>query len=218
MEHSQDDKKVLTKDQNNDKISFVDARKCRNWQTSKTKDLVHNACVWVQVPSSALEKKEPRHMPRFFFCKGGGVPWTQGPRSPRPCGLRRSVRWEKGPLDLFLFPPHPIFRTKGNEFLDPGSMVSSPLRASSVGSVGKRSTGPFSFSTSPHLPHEGQLSSLNPGSMVSSPLRASSVAPTRNAGELSSPAFFSSFVLFFILPEVSKYRDTLRKPKEEAAP
>ena len=29
-------------------------RKCRNWQTSKTKDLVINAIVWVQVPSSAL--------------------------------------------------------------------------------------------------------------------------------------------------------------------
>ena len=29
-------------------------RKCRNWQTSKTKDLVAIAVVWVQVPSSAL--------------------------------------------------------------------------------------------------------------------------------------------------------------------
>ena len=28
-------------------------RKCRNWQTSKTKDLVSIALVWVQVPSSA---------------------------------------------------------------------------------------------------------------------------------------------------------------------
>ena len=32
-----------------------DMRKCRNWQTSKTKDLVSIALVWVQVPSSALE-------------------------------------------------------------------------------------------------------------------------------------------------------------------
>ena len=31
-----------------------DMRKCRNWQTSKTKDLVSIALVWVQVPSSAL--------------------------------------------------------------------------------------------------------------------------------------------------------------------
>ena len=30
-----------------------------------------------------------------------------GSRSPRPEGLRRSVRWEKGPLDLFLVPPPP---------------------------------------------------------------------------------------------------------------
>ena len=29
-------------------------RKCRNWQTSKTKDLVFIANVWVQVPSSAF--------------------------------------------------------------------------------------------------------------------------------------------------------------------
>ena len=28
-------------------------RKCRNWQTSKTKDLVAIAVVWVQVPSPA---------------------------------------------------------------------------------------------------------------------------------------------------------------------
>ena len=33
------------------------SRKCRNWQTSKTKDLVSNALVWVQVPSSALVLK-----------------------------------------------------------------------------------------------------------------------------------------------------------------
>ena len=30
-------------------------RKCRNWQTSKTKDLVIIVIVWVQVPSSAVE-------------------------------------------------------------------------------------------------------------------------------------------------------------------
>ena len=32
----------------------LNTRKCRNWQTSKTKDLVAIAVVWVQVPSSAL--------------------------------------------------------------------------------------------------------------------------------------------------------------------
>ena len=34
-----------------------DMRKCRNWQTSKTKDLVSIALVWVQVPSSACTIK-----------------------------------------------------------------------------------------------------------------------------------------------------------------
>ena len=34
---------------------MTDMRKCRNWQTSKTKDLVLIASVWVQVPSSALD-------------------------------------------------------------------------------------------------------------------------------------------------------------------
>ena len=29
-------------------------QECRNWQTSKTKDLVSNALVWVQVPSPAF--------------------------------------------------------------------------------------------------------------------------------------------------------------------
>ena len=37
---------------------MTDMRKCRNWQTSKTKDLVLIASVWVQVPSSALEKEK----------------------------------------------------------------------------------------------------------------------------------------------------------------
>ena len=35
--------------------SLTDMRKCRNWQTSKTKDLVIIAIVWVQVPSSAFK-------------------------------------------------------------------------------------------------------------------------------------------------------------------
>ena len=37
--------------------SLTDMRKCRNWQTSKTKDLVIIAIVWVQVPSSAYSIK-----------------------------------------------------------------------------------------------------------------------------------------------------------------
>ena len=43
--------------------SLTDMRKCRNWQTSKTKDLVIIAIVWVQVPSSALNEET--------FCDGG---------------------------------------------------------------------------------------------------------------------------------------------------
>ena len=39
-------------------------RKCRNWQTSKTKDLVIIAIVWVQVPSSAFKVK---HMLLFHL-------------------------------------------------------------------------------------------------------------------------------------------------------
>ena len=35
--------------------SEVDMQECRNWQTSKTKDLVINAIVWVQVPSPACQ-------------------------------------------------------------------------------------------------------------------------------------------------------------------
>ena len=42
-------------------------RKCRNWQTSKTKDLVHIACVWVQVPSSALKTKRLRRVIVWVF-------------------------------------------------------------------------------------------------------------------------------------------------------
>jgi len=46
----------------------------------------------------------------FFFYQAEESLEPMGSSSPRPDGLRRSVRWEKGPPDLFLFPPHPIFR------------------------------------------------------------------------------------------------------------
>ena len=45
-------------------------RKCRNWQTSKTKDLVTVYVVWVQVPSSA-RTKGIGSLNRFFFCLYG---------------------------------------------------------------------------------------------------------------------------------------------------
>ena len=43
-------------------------RKCRNWQTSKTKDLVSNALVWVQVPSSAVHGK-PCRCRAFYYLR-----------------------------------------------------------------------------------------------------------------------------------------------------
>ena len=42
-------------------------RKCRNWQTSKTKDLVGIALVWVQVPSSALNESRAGRKDLLFF-------------------------------------------------------------------------------------------------------------------------------------------------------
>ena len=73
-------------------------RKCRNWQTSKTKDLVIIAIVWVQVPSSALNNKTgtKRSVWSLSYCskpKRALSPWfkvspparsARGMRSPRP--------------------------------------------------------------------------------------------------------------------------------------
>ena len=92
-------------------------RKCRNWQTSKTKDLVSNALVWVQVPSSALKKVQP---------KG----WTFFVRKIRIESIKRghchALLWgAEGPVDLLFAPtgaerrPSPIFRitVRGLEYL-----------------------------------------------------------------------------------------------------
>ena len=73
-------------------------RKCRNWQTSKTKDLVIIAIVWVQVPSSALNNKTgiKRSVWSLSYCsmtKRALNPWfkvspparsARGMRSPGP--------------------------------------------------------------------------------------------------------------------------------------
>ena len=45
-------------------------RKCRNWQTSKTKDLVSIALVWVQVPSSAFNRNSWQSRVSAFFMSG----------------------------------------------------------------------------------------------------------------------------------------------------
>mgnify|MGYP002252142965 CR=1 FL=1 len=50
-------------------------RKCRNWQTSKTKDLVSIALVWVQVPSSAfIIRKGLSFIWKFFFVSISIIP------------------------------------------------------------------------------------------------------------------------------------------------
>ena len=73
-------------------------RKCRNWQTSKTKDLVIIAIVWVQVPSSALNNKTgtKQSVWSLSYCskpKRALTPWfkvspparsARGMRSPGP--------------------------------------------------------------------------------------------------------------------------------------
>ena len=61
-------------------------RKCRNWQTSKTKDLVIIAIVWVQVPSSALNNKTGTKQSVWSLSccskpKRALNPWVQGLRS-----------------------------------------------------------------------------------------------------------------------------------------
>ena len=60
--------------------SRKDMRKCRNWQTSKTKDLVAIAVVWVQVPSSALGKMVGnlifQRFPIFLFVAKLGYSWV----------------------------------------------------------------------------------------------------------------------------------------------
>ena len=48
---------IVAREENKEFPGKCDMRKCRNWQTSKTKDLVLIASVWVQVPSSALDKE-----------------------------------------------------------------------------------------------------------------------------------------------------------------
>ena len=85
--------------------------------------------MWVQVPSSALERKQSRSKDLLFFRSNaeeflelrvqgrlrstpvGEKPRSPRPRAPRPDGLRRSVRREKGSLDLFLNPSHFALRS-----------------------------------------------------------------------------------------------------------
>ena len=72
-----------------------------------------DSCVVTRASSSLVfrtikNKGKAFSLPLFFMCRGS--PRTRSSRSSRRRATRRSVRREKGPLDLFLNPPHPVFR------------------------------------------------------------------------------------------------------------
>ena len=81
-------------------------RKCRNWQTSKTKVLVSIAIVWVQVPSSALNNKTGAKQSVWSLSYGSKPkralnPWfkvspparsARGMRSPGPHSVSAPLR------------------------------------------------------------------------------------------------------------------------------
>ena len=81
-------------------------RKCRNWQTSKTKDLVIIAIVWVQVPSSALNNKtgikqnvwslsccsKPKRALNPWFKVSPPARSARGMRSPGPHSVSAPLR------------------------------------------------------------------------------------------------------------------------------
>ena len=100
-------------------------RKCRNWQTSKTKDLVIIAIVWVQVPSSALNNKTgtKRSVWSLSYCsmpKRALNPWFKV--SP-PARSARGMR-SPGPHSPHL--PHGFGCCVAGAH---GSKVSAPLRS-----------------------------------------------------------------------------------------
>ena len=68
-------------------------QECRNWQTSKTKDLVSNALVWVQVPSPAVTRVEGFQEKAFgFFYFYKNRPVGQAVKtSPSHGGVRGSI-------------------------------------------------------------------------------------------------------------------------------
>ena len=97
-------------------------RKCRNWQTSKTKDLVIIAIVWVQVPSSALNNKtgikqnvwslsccsKPKRALNPWFKVSPPARSARGMRSPGPHSVSAPLRsaQNRHPPDVL----QPIFR------------------------------------------------------------------------------------------------------------
>ena len=133
-------------------------RKCRNRQTSKTKDLVIIAIVWVQVPSSALNNKTgtKRSVWSLSYCskpKRALNPWFKVSAPLRSAQSRH-------PPDVL----RPIFR-KAPVVAGQAPMVQG-LASGSVGSwhevprtslglrfasVGVEQTSPGCLAT--HLPH-----------------------------------------------------------------
>ena len=116
-------------------------RKCRNWQTSKTKDLVIIAIVWVQVPSSALNNKtgtkqnvwslsccsKPKRALNPWFKVSPPARSARGMRSPGPHSVSAPLRslQNRRPLDVL----QPIFR-EATVVVEQVPMVpKSPLRS-----------------------------------------------------------------------------------------
>ena len=100
-------------------------RKCRNWQTSKTKDLVIIAIVWVQVPSSALNNKTGTKQSVWSLSccskpKRALNPWFKV--SPPA----RSARGMRSPGRLATHLPHGFGCCVAGAH---GSKVSAPLRS-----------------------------------------------------------------------------------------
>ena len=83
------------------------SRKCRNWQTSKTKDLVIIAIVWVQVPSSA-DEKDIQRMSFFVAFAPQLIPF-----SPRRSNLTNWIVWFSNLISFYassaLCKPKPTF-------------------------------------------------------------------------------------------------------------
>ena len=118
-------------------------RKCRNWQTSKTKDLVIIAIVWVQVPSSALNNKtgtkqnvwslsccsKPKRALNPWFKVSPPARSARGMRSPGPHSVSAPLRslQNRRPPDVL----QPIFRMASVVAWQAphGSKVSAPLRS-----------------------------------------------------------------------------------------
>ena len=76
-------------------------------KTSRQPPFLQCFLMYLLFKSHLPHEKSPGRRTWVFSCRRGLEPGFKVSSARRP---RRSVRWEKGPLDLFLIPPHPIFR------------------------------------------------------------------------------------------------------------